>query len=83
MRRWRSIFRKKQWPQLGQPPAPADVAAKAARANSFNRLHRLPSRQYHRRQHAAAPRGQRREYLERTMLDFRNGTRGNIPALSD
>jgi cytochrome c553 len=27
--------------------------------------------------------GQRREYLERTMLDFRTGKRGNNPGMSD
>ena len=26
-------FSKKKWPSLGQPPAPADVAARAQRAN--------------------------------------------------
>ena len=36
-------FSKKPWPQLGQPPAPADVAATADAGQHLHRLHRLPS----------------------------------------
>lgn len=76
-------FSKKPWPYLGQPPAPADVADKAARVNNSIGCTGCHQSQY--QGDSTQPRlaGQRREYLERTMLDFRNGKRGNNPGMSD
>ena len=76
-------FSKKQWPLLGQPPASADVSDKAARVNNSIGCTGCHQSQY--QGDSTQPRlaGQRREYLERTMLDFRNGTRGNNPGMSD
>lgn len=76
-------FSKKPWPRLGQPPAPPDVASKAARAN--NSIGCTGCHQSGYLGDSTQPRlaGQRREYLERSMLEFRNGTRGNNPGMSD
>jgi len=76
-------FSKKQWPRLGQPPAPADVAAKAARANNSIGCTGCHQGQYQGAGTQPRLAGQRREYLERTMLEFRDGTRGNNPGMSD
>jgi cytochrome c553 len=76
-------FSKKPWPRLGQPPAPPDVSANAARANISIGCTGCHQSGY--LGDSTQPRlaGQRREYLERTMFDFRNGTRGNNPGMSD
>lgn len=78
-----TLFSHKQWPILGQPPAPHDVAMKAARANSSIGCTGCHQSEY--QGDSTQPRlaGQRREYLERTMLDFRSGKRGNNPGMSD
>lgn len=76
-------FSGKPWPNLGQPPAPADVVQKAARANISIGCTGCHQSQY--QGDSTQPRlaGQRREYLARTMLDFRDGKRGNNPGMSD
>lgn len=78
-----TLFSQKQWSNLGQPPAPQDVVTKAARAN--NSIGCTGCHQSEYQGDGTQPRlaGQRREYLERTMLDFRAGKRGNNPGMSD
>jgi cytochrome c553 len=76
-------FSQKKWPDLQQPPAPADVAARAARANTAIGCTGCHQGNY--QGEGTQPRlaGQTREYLQQSMLDFRNRTRGNNPGMTD
>jgi len=78
-----TLFSQKPWPSLGQPAAPHDVVVNAARANQSIGCTGCHQGEY--QGDSTQPRlaGQRREYLERTMLDFRTGKRGNNPGMSD
>ena len=91
LRRWsattcwrsRSIFRKKPWPDLGQPRAPKDVADRALRANSSVgctgcHLDRFQG-------DGTVPRlaGMGRDYMAKTIDDFRSRARGNNPGMTD
>src|SRR3979411_2732432 len=76
-------FSQKPWPDLQQPPAPPDVAARAIRANGSvgcTGCHQGPYQG-----EGTQPRlaGQSREYLHQTMIDFRTGARGNNPGMTD
>jgi cytochrome c553 len=74
---------QKPWPQLAQPGASAAVAAQALRATTSVVCTSCHQEGYE--GDGTQPRlaGQRKEYLAQTMLDFRNGTRGNNPGMSD
>jgi cytochrome c553 len=76
-------FSKKPWPDLQQPPAPPDVAARAIRANASVGCTGCHQGQY--QGEGTQPRlaGQTREYMHQTMLDFRNRKRGNNPGMTD
>jgi cytochrome c553 len=76
-------FSQKKWPDLQQSPAPADVAARAARANTAIGCTGCHQGNY--QGEGTQPRlaGQTREYLQQSMLDFRNRTRGNNPGMTD
>jgi cytochrome c553 len=76
-------FSQKAWPDLRQPPAAADVAAEAERANTSVVCTSCHQEGF--KGSGTQPRldGQVRAYLEKTMLDFRTGARGNNPAMSD
>jgi cytochrome c553 len=76
-------FSKKPWPDLQQPPAPPDVAARAVRANASVGCTGCHQGQY--QGEGTQPRlaGQTREYMHQTMLDFRNRKRGNNPGMTD
>lgn len=76
-------FSKKPWPNLQQPRPGADVLTRAQRAN--NSVVCTSCHQEGFKGEGTQPRlaGQLREYLAKTMLDFRNGTRGNNPGMSD
>src|SRR5215831_18332151 len=76
-------FSQKPWPNLQQPAAPADVTARAARANVAIGCTGCHQGQY--QGEGTQPRlaGQTREYLQQSMLDFRNRTRGNNPGMTD
>jgi cytochrome c553 len=76
-------FSKKQWPQLGQPPAPANVVTEAERANTSIGCTGCHQGDYQGAGTQPRLAGQRREYLERQMLAFRDGSRGNNPGMSD
>jgi cytochrome c553 len=75
-------FSKKTWPNLQQPKPPAAVAAVAERFNAS-----VVCTSCHQQGFLGAstqPRlaGQERAYLEKTMLDFRTGARGNNPGMT-
>jgi cytochrome c553 len=76
-------FSKKPWPDLRQPRAPADVAARATRANVAIGCTGCHQASY--RGEGTQPRlaGQTREYLQQSMLAFRNKIRGNNPGMTD
>lgn len=74
---------KKPWPDLGQPRSPKDVAARALSAEhsvgcTGCHLDRFQG-------NGTVPRlaGQSREYLTKTIADFRTRARGNNPGMSD
>jgi cytochrome c553 len=76
-------FSNKPWPDLGQPRSPKDVAERALRAEhsvgcTGCHLDRFQGT-------GTVPRlaGQRREYLTKTITDFRTRARGNNPGMSD
>jgi cytochrome c553 len=76
-------FSRKPWPDLGQPRAPKDVSKKATDAE-----HSVGCTGCHLEQFqgtGTTPRlaGQSREYLAKTMADFRTRARGNNPGMSD
>jgi cytochrome c553 len=76
-------FSQKKWPDLQQPRAPKDVAARALQA--INAIVCTSCHQGNFQGDSSQPRlaGQRREYLQQSMLDFRNHSRGNNPGMSD
>jgi cytochrome c553 len=76
-------FSKKPWPDLGQPRAPKDVSARAVKANASVgctgcHLDRFQG-------DGTVPRlaGMGRDYLTKTIADFRSHARGNNPGMSD
>jgi cytochrome c553 len=76
-------FSKKPWPNLQQPRPSADVLTRAQRAN--NAVVCTSCHQEGFKGEGTQPRlaGQLHAYLEKTMLDFRTGARGNNPGMSD
>jgi cytochrome c553 len=76
-------FSKKPWPDLGQPRAPKDVAQRARTANTSIGCTGCHLDQF--QGDSTVPRlaGQGRDYLARSMADFRTRTRGNNPGMSD
>jgi cytochrome c553 len=76
-------FSKKSWPSLQQLRPAADVAAVAKRANAS-----VVCTSCHQDGfigEGTQPRlaGQERAYLEKTMIEFRSGARGNNPGMTD
>ena len=76
-------FSKKPWPDLGQPRAPKDVAQRARTADGS--IGCTGCHLDHFQGDSTVPRlaGQGRDYLARTMADFRTRARGNNPGMSD
>ena len=76
-------FAKKPWPDLGQPRAAKDVADKASAANRS--VGCTGCHLDHFQGDGTVPRlsGQSREYLTKTIGDFRTRARGNNPGMSD
>src|ERR1700742_1208888 len=76
-------FSKKPWPDLGQPRAPKDVAQRAQTANGS--VGCTGCHLDHFQGDSTVPRlaGQGRDYLDKTMTDFRTRARGNNPGMSD
>jgi cytochrome c553 len=76
-------FSKKPWPDLGQPRAPKDISQRALSAEhsvgcTGCHLDRFQG-------DGTVPRlaGQSREYLTKTIADFRTRARGNNPGMTD
>jgi cytochrome c553 len=76
-------FSTKPWPDLGQPRAPKDVAQRARTADGS--VGCTGCHLDHFQGDSTVPRlaGQGRDYLARTMADFRTRARGNNPGMSD
>jgi cytochrome c553 len=76
-------FSKKPWPNLQQPHAAADMASAAQRVN--NSVVCTSCHQEGFKGEGTQPRlaGQNRDYLQKTMTDFRTGARANNPGMSD
>ena len=76
-------FSQKRWPDLQQPQAPPDIAARATRANASVGCTGCHQGAY--QGEGTQPRlaGQSREYMQQTMLDFRTRARGNNPGMTD
>ena len=76
-------FSQKRWPDLQQPPAPADVAARATRVNASVGCTGCHQGAY--QGEGTQPRlaGQSAEYMRQTMVDFRTRARGNNPGMTD
>jgi cytochrome c553 len=76
-------FSKKPWPDLRQPPAPAIVVTQAQRTNTSVGCTGCHQAQY--QGEGTQPRlaGQFKEYLIKSMLDFRTRERANNPGMSD
>jgi cytochrome c553 len=76
-------YSQKSWPNLAEPRAPADVAARAQKVN--NSVVCTSCHQNGFLGDSTQPRlaGQTREYLQKSMLDFRNKTRDNNPGMTD
>jgi len=74
---------KKPWPDLGQPRAPKEIAGRALRANISVGCTGCHLDQF--QGDGTVPRlaGMSREYLTKTMDDFRSRARGNNPGMSD
>ena len=76
-------FSKKPWPDLGQPSAPKQVENQALRANGSVGCTGCHLDQF--QGDGTVPRlaGMGREYLTKTIADFRSRARGNNPGMSD
>ncbi len=76
-------FSKKPWPDLGQPRAPKDVAQRAWAADGS--IGCTGCHLDHFQGDSTVPRlaGQGRDYLAKTMAEFRTRARGNNPGMSD
>ena len=78
-----AYFTKKKWPNLGQPSAPSDVAAKAESAAKSIGCRGCHLDHFQGDGTTARLAGQWQEYLLSQMLAFRDGSRGNNPGMSD
>jgi len=76
-------FSKKPWPDLGQPRAPKHVAQRARTADGS--IGCTGCHLDHFQGDSTVPRlaGQGRDYLMRSMAEFRTRARGNNPGMSD
>jgi cytochrome c553 len=76
-------FSKKPWPDLGQPRAPKAVSQRAQTAIASVGCTGCHLAQF--QGDSTVPRlaGQGRDYLARSMADFRSRARGNNPGMSD
>ena len=76
-------FSKLKWPNLQQPPTSADVAARAETTISSVGCIGCHLDHFQGNGTTARLAGQQHDYLLKTMTDFRDGTRGNNPGMSD
>ncbi len=78
-----AYFTKLKWPNLQQPEAPTDVAAKAQSAAASIGCRGCHLDHFQGDGTTARLAGQWQEYLQNTVMAFRDGTRGNNPGMSD
>jgi cytochrome c553 len=78
-----AYFKKKKWPNLQQPPAPPAVAKKAESAAASIGCRGCHLEHFQGDGTTARLAGQWREYLEATILAFRDGSRGNNPGMTN
>jgi cytochrome c553 len=78
-----AYFSQKPWPDLGQPRAPKDVAARALRANGSTGCTGCHFDRF--QGGGTVPRlaGLGRDYMTKTIDDFRSKARGNNPGMTD
>jgi cytochrome c553 len=78
-----AYFSKKPWPDLGQPRAPKEVSERARSADRSVGCTGCHLEQF--QGDGTVPRlaDQSRDYLTKTMADFRTRARGNNPGMSD
>jgi cytochrome c553 len=76
-------FSKLKWPNLGQPPAPSDIATKAQATSASVGCPGCHLAYFQGDGTTARLAGQNHDYLIKTMNDFRDKTRGNNPGMSD
>ena len=76
-------FTKLPWPNLQQPSAPNDVASNAQSIIGSVGCTACHLDQFQGDGTTARLAGQQREYLQKTMTDFRDRTRANNPGMSD
>ena len=76
-------FSQKPWPDLRQPSAPEPAKAQAQRANVAVGCTGCHLGEYQGAGTQPRLAGQTKEYLARSMLDFRTRARGNNPGMSD
>ena len=76
-------FSKLKWPNLEQPQAAQDVAVKAQAAISSVGCIGCHLDHFQGDGTTARLAGQYQDYLQKTMMDFRTGARGNNPGMSD
>jgi cytochrome c553 len=76
-------FSKKPWPNLSQPPAPKEIADRALSANRS--VGCTGCHLDHFQGDGSVPRlaGMTRDYLAKTIAEFRTRARGNNPGMSD
>jgi cytochrome c553 len=77
-----TYFSKQNWPDLRQQPAAGNVAAQAQRVNTSVVCTSCHQQGF--RGDGTQPRlaGQSRDYLSKTMVDFRTGARANNPTMT-
>jgi cytochrome c553 len=78
-----AYFNKKKWPDLQQPSAPNEVAATAQQTIQSIGCKGCHLDQFQGDGTTARLAGQQRDYLQKTMLAFRDHSRGNNPGMSD
>jgi cytochrome c553 len=78
-----AYFAQQKWPNLGQPSAPDSVATKAQSAVSSIGCIGCHLEHFQGDGTTARLAGQWQEYLQATMLAFRDNSRGNNPGMSD
>lgn len=78
-----AYFTKLKWPNLQQPSASAEVAAKAESASASVGCKGCHLDHFQGDGTTARLAGQWQEYLQKTMMEFRDNTRGNNPGMSN
>jgi len=78
-----AYFKKLKWPNLQQPSAPPDVAKKAETAAASIGCRGCHLEHFQGDGTTARLAGQWREYLEATILAFRDRSRGNNPGMTN